>query len=116
MLGVVLVSAAAAALRLEVISSAGVLVGTLIAFWVVRSRAYQRIEVTRLEAWAVPVIFLGAIAARAAFGLLTLSRTGPGLAFAYASDDDAYFKLASALAADPAELGYVLAASAFPPG
>lgn len=58
-----------------------------------------------------------AFALRAAFGLQELAQTGPGLAFALASDDgDSYYHLASALAHDGNKLADVLGALAYPPG
>lgn len=54
---------------------------------------------------------------RAFFGLQTLARTGPGMAFAVASDDGpSYFDYASALYADPSAITRVLTANdGFPP-
>lgn len=73
-----------------------------------------------LVRWMTEVRLLAGIVAlsftfRALFGLQTLARTGPGMAFAVASDDgDSYYQLGTSLAAGGGI--DVWAASAFPPG
>lgn len=63
-------------------------------------------------------IAAAAFALRTVFGLQTLARTGPGLAFAVASDDGpSYYENAIAMVADPGTVPLILAQQAgFPPG
>lgn len=65
----------------------------------------------------VIVTLVLALAFRAIFGIQTLLRTGPGMAFALGSDDgDAYYGYAVAIASDPSRVADVLAGNAgFPP-
>lgn len=61
-------------------------------------------------------LLIAAFVLRAVFGLQTLARSGPGLAFALNSDDgDYYWKAASALAANGALLLETIRTPAFPP-
>jgi len=72
----------------------------------------------RLDGRATLVVLLAlTFGFRAAFGLQALSRTGPGAAFAAASDDGpSYFEHATALWTDPSAATSVLAANdGFPP-
>lgn len=68
-----------------------------------------------------PAVLLGAILIvtvlfRLLFGLQTLARSGPGMAFAINSDDgDSYWRLASELVADPGQLLETIRTPAFPP-
>lgn len=92
-------------------TAAGGLAGTSL-----RGPTYR--VVSDLSERKVLLLLIGlAFGARLFFGLQTLIRTGPGMAFAVASDDgDSYYTLAGRLAEDPAQLGAALAAIAFPPG
>lgn len=62
------------------------------------------------------IIFV-AFAFRAIFGLQALARTGPGMAFAVASDDgDSYYTYATRVVTDPGAILDVIGGKAFPPG
>lgn len=93
---------------------AGAAVGVLGRSMLLRWSSLARLAT---EHRAVLAIALIAFAARALFGLGTLARTGPGMAFAIASDDgDSYFRLATMFVADPGTSALeVLAHPWFPP-
>lgn len=75
----------------------------------------RRGSIVRPDPRAVAIaIAIAAFVARAAFGLQTLARTGPGMDFAIGSDDgDSYYQLARLVAAG--QWGDVLGGVAFPP-
>lgn len=111
---VLLVGALDAARRGDILVSAAALAG--IAAGIVVQWRFSRVGPPR-EALTVAGILLLAFGFRVVFGLQTLARTGPGMAFAVASDDgDSYWPMAQALSTDASQLGPVLAAAAFPPG
>lgn len=100
----------------ELIVAAAQLGGVVLAM--VGSRAQRWLQRWRPGAHAVLIatVTVG-FAFRVIFGFQTLARTGPGMAFARASDDgDSYFTNATRMIADPSAISAVLGGNAgFPP-
>ena len=117
LLAVIAISGAAAILQREWLVAgaqlAGVAVGTVVAF------AHQSLPRPRVSAGMILIATVAVgLAFRVIFGFQTLARTGPGMAFARASDDgDSYFTNATRMIADAGAIPAVLGGNAgFPPG
>lgn len=113
-----LVAIVAATTRGDLLIAASALAGALIGVALTRTVSLRGTAIARItpNRAAIAVAFT-AVALRLLFGLQTLARTGPGHAFAVASDDgEAYYRNATELLADPAYIDTILrAADGFPP-
>ncbi len=103
-------------IRGEMIVAASALVGVIagVVGWLAVPRLRSR---TLPGSSPIVAIVLIAFVARALFGIATLVRTGPGMAFALASDDgDTYYSLATGVLAGTTPLDRLFTSSFFPPG
>lgn len=113
--GLVLIGAASAAVSRQLVPAATILVAAAAG---AVAAATGRVRIRPIsERAAVIGVTVAALAFRAIFGLQALMRTGPGAAFAAASDDGPqYFDHASNMYRDPGTIPAVLAANdGFPP-
>jgi hypothetical protein len=115
--GSILLAAIAALGRGEAVIAGAIFVAVGVGSSLIATGLLERVRRHLTVPRIVIAIMVAAFALRVLFGLQTLARTGPGLAFALDSDDgQSYYRYASLLYADPSALPVVLSANeGFPP-